>query len=167
VAADGPRRVSVVGTTGSGKSTVGPAWVVDGNYPRVVMEGPVWRRADTVVWLDLPRPTVMRQVVLRTLRRVLTRQTLWNGNREPFSNLWSARPRALGHRLGVDAAPFLSSGHEGVLAGPPRTVLGGLGPGRGPSPSLPLAPERGARRPPGPARTLSSPSSRRAWPIAL
>lgn len=74
------------------RATRGPGWVVDGNYPQVVMEGPVWERADTVVWLDLSRRTVMRQVVLRTLGRVLTRQQLWNGNREPFSNLWSLDP---------------------------------------------------------------------------
>jgi len=72
--------------------TGGPGWVVDGNYVRVVMLGPVWARADTVVWLDLPRRGVMPQLVRRTLRRVLTRQALWNGNSEPFSNLWSLDP---------------------------------------------------------------------------
>jgi adenylate kinase family enzyme len=68
------------------------AWVIDGNYRTVVVDGPVWRRADTVVWLDLPRPVVMRQVIRRTLRRVLRRERLWNGNREPISNLWSRDP---------------------------------------------------------------------------
>lgn len=67
-------------------------WVIDGNYRRVVIEGPVWERADTVVWLDLPRPVVMRQVVGRTLRRILTREELWNGNRETPSNLWRWDP---------------------------------------------------------------------------
>lgn len=69
-----------------------PGWVIDGNYQRFVMEGPVWRQADTVVWLDLPRRTVMRQVVGRTLRRLVTREELWNGNREPFSNILSVDP---------------------------------------------------------------------------
>jgi adenylate kinase family enzyme len=127
------RRVSVVGTTGAGKSTLARAlahqlgvpyveldafmhqpgweprpdgefmddveqatsqagWVVDGNYSRFVIEGPVWKRADTVVWLDLPRRTVMRRVIARTLRRAVTRQKLWNGNREPLSNLMSLDP---------------------------------------------------------------------------
>ena len=72
--------------------TAGDRWVVDGNYRRVVVEGPVWERADTVVWLALPRPVVMRQVVRRTLRRVLTRQELWNGNREPFRNFYRWSP---------------------------------------------------------------------------
>ncbi|WP_344126941.1 shikimate kinase [Luedemannella flava] len=66
------------------------AWVIDGNY-RVVRDL-VWARADTVVWFDLPRRTVMRQVVLRTLRRMATRQVLWNGNREPVSGLFRLDP---------------------------------------------------------------------------
>ncbi len=127
------RRVSVVGSTGAGKSTLAraiaqrlavpfveldgfmhqagwrprpdsefldevdratsmPGWVVDGNYRRFVIEGPVWQRADTVVWLDLPRRTVMRQVITRTVRRAVTREVLWNGNREPLSNFISRDP---------------------------------------------------------------------------
>lgn len=74
------------------RHAAGEAWVIDGNYRRVVLEGPVWQRADTVVWLDPPRRIVLRQVVGRTLRRVLTRQELWNGNREPFANLWRWEP---------------------------------------------------------------------------
>lgn len=31
----------------------------------------------------------MAQVVRRTVRRVVLRKELWNGNREPWSNLWS------------------------------------------------------------------------------
>lgn len=68
------------------------AWVIDGTYDTVVVNGPVWQRADTVVWLDLPRRTVMRQVTTRTLRRVLSREELWNGNREPLQNLWTWDP---------------------------------------------------------------------------
>jgi adenylate kinase family enzyme len=72
--------------------TAGETWVVDGNYRRVVVEGPVWRRADTVVWLDLPRRRVMRQVVARTFRRLAMREELWNGNREPLRNLYRWDP---------------------------------------------------------------------------
>lgn len=67
-------------------------WVIDGNYRTVVVDGPVWQRADTVVWLDLPRWMVMRQVIGRTVRRSLRREELWNGNREPLSNLYSWDP---------------------------------------------------------------------------
>ena len=52
----------------------------------------VWARADTVVWLDLPRRTVMRQVIARTVRRAVMREVLWNGNREPLSNFLSLDP---------------------------------------------------------------------------
>lgn len=70
--------------------TDAPGWVVDGNYSQV--RDLVWSRADTVVWLDLSRAVVMRRVVARTLRRAITREELWNGNREPWSNLWSRDP---------------------------------------------------------------------------
>lgn len=61
-------------------------WVIDGNYRTLVVDGPVWQRADTVAWLDLPRRVVMRQVIGRTVRRAITREELWNGNREPWAN---------------------------------------------------------------------------------
>lgn len=127
-----PRRISVVGNSGAGKSrlartiatrldvpcleldslfhlpgwterpleefkavvaehTASDGWVTDGNYREVVTEV-VWPRAQMVVWLDLPRGIVMRQVIRRTLRRVTTRQQLWNGNREPWSNLYRFDP---------------------------------------------------------------------------
>jgi adenylate kinase family enzyme len=66
-------------------------WVSDGNYMHLVGDL-VWRRADTVVWLDLPRRRVMRQVAARTFRRVVRREELWNGNREPWSNLYRWDP---------------------------------------------------------------------------
>jgi adenylate kinase family enzyme len=65
-------------------------WVIDGNYS--VVRPIVWARADTVVWLDLPKRTVLRQVAWRTLRRAVTQQELWNGNREPLINFLSWAP---------------------------------------------------------------------------
>ncbi len=64
------------------------AWVVDGNYSSV--RDLVWQRADTVVWLDLPRVTVMRQVVARTMRRMASGEELWNANRERWRYLFDA-----------------------------------------------------------------------------
>ena len=125
------QRVSLVGVSGAGKTTVGrklaaslgvafveldaifhqpdwaelprdafrervgaalaaPGWVVDGNYSAV--RDLVWDRADTVVWLDLPRRLVMRRVIQRTLRRAITREALWNGNREPLTNFYRLDP---------------------------------------------------------------------------
>ena len=61
--------------------TAGPAWVTEWQYGSV--RPLLAERADLLVWLDLPRPQVMAQVVRRTLRRRLLRQRLWNGNLEP------------------------------------------------------------------------------------
>ena len=122
------RRVSVVGTSGVGKSTFAAAlagllgvswvepircttrptgrrcprrssggvsrpwlpvrrWVIDGNYSTV--RDLVWARADTVIWLDLPKHTVMRRIIWRTLRRIAGRVELWNGNRERWRNFFT------------------------------------------------------------------------------
>jgi adenylate kinase family enzyme len=71
-------------------ATAAETWVVDGNYS--VIRDITWGRADTVVWFDLPYLIVLARTVRRTVRRVVTRQELWNGNREPLSNLWSFNP---------------------------------------------------------------------------
>lgn len=66
------------------------SWVCDGNYGAV--RDLVWARADTIVWLDLPRRTVTPRVVRRTLGRMVTRRELWNGNREEWRNLLTLDP---------------------------------------------------------------------------
>jgi len=63
----------------------GDAWTADGNYSRV--RDIVWGRADTVVWLDYSLPLVVGRATRRTLKRILTREELWDGNRERF---WAA-----------------------------------------------------------------------------
>ncbi len=60
-------------------------WVIDGNYSAV--QPLVWERADTVIWMDLPRRTAMRRLIWRTIRRVAGRTELWNGNMERWRNL--------------------------------------------------------------------------------
>lgn len=62
------------------RAVEGDAWVVDGNYSKVA--DIVWTRADTIVWLDYPLPVILWRLLRRTVRRVLTRQELWAGNRE-------------------------------------------------------------------------------------
>jgi len=127
------KRVVVVGSSGSGKTTVGSkiskalgvphlemdaimhangwnsssgeeflrilsefasgdTWVVDGNYTSHGVAEAVWPRADTFVWLDPPKGVVMSRVIRRTLRRMITREKLWNGLTEPLSNLYKRDP---------------------------------------------------------------------------
>lgn len=73
------------------QAAAGERWVIDGNYSKLA-QPLVWDRADTVVWLDLPRRTVMRQVVWRTIKRVAGRQELWDGNYERWRNFFSLDP---------------------------------------------------------------------------
>ena len=69
-------------------AVAGERWVIDGNYTSQVKDL-VWARADTVVWLDLPRRTVMRRIIWRSFRRAAARTELWNGNRERWRNFFS------------------------------------------------------------------------------
>ena len=58
----------------------GEAWVVDGNYGAA--RDIVWERAEMVIWLDYALPVVLGRVLWRTVRRSLTGEELWHGNRE-------------------------------------------------------------------------------------
>lgn len=57
-------------------------WVLDGNYSRV--RDIVWQRATVVIWLNYPFRVVFWRALCRTLRRVLTQEELFAGNREGF-----------------------------------------------------------------------------------
>jgi adenylate kinase family enzyme len=59
----------------------GERWVVDGVY-RGKLGDLVLERADLVVWLDLPARVWLSRLLRRTVRRIATREELWNGNRE-------------------------------------------------------------------------------------
>ncbi len=125
-----PLRIVVVGTTGSGKTTVarriaqalgiphveldslhwrpgwteapleefraavddattGDRWVADGNYGKVRQT--LWSKATHVVWLDRPFPLVFWRVLMRTIRRVASREELFSGNRETFRQSFLSR----------------------------------------------------------------------------
>jgi adenylate kinase family enzyme len=71
-------------------ATAQPGWVVDGNYYGR-LRGMVTDAADLVVWLDLPILACVWRMARRTARRLLTREELWNGNRENFYNAVLAR----------------------------------------------------------------------------
>lgn len=58
----------------------GPAWVVDGNYAK--LRDIIWARGDTLIWLELPLAIVLWRLLVRTFTRIITREELWQGNRE-------------------------------------------------------------------------------------
>jgi adenylate kinase family enzyme len=55
-------------------------WITDGNYG--VVRDLIWSRATGVIWLNYAFPVVLRRAVTRTVRRVLTQEALFSGNRE-------------------------------------------------------------------------------------
>lgn len=72
------------------RETSRDGWVADGNYHQV--RDLLWSRADTIVWLDLPRIVVEAQVIKRTFLRWVRREVLWNGNREKGPLGWVLDP---------------------------------------------------------------------------
>ncbi|MBI5354526.1 MAG: adenylate kinase [Chloroflexi bacterium] len=65
-------------------------WVVAGNYHAVRDE--IWPKAEAIIWLDYSLPLVFWRLLTRTVRRWITREELWNGNRETFwwhFKIWS------------------------------------------------------------------------------
>jgi adenylate kinase family enzyme len=62
-----------------------PRWVIDGNYS--VVQDLVWARATTLVWLNYPFSLIYTRAWSRTLRRVITREPLFAGNRESLRGI--------------------------------------------------------------------------------
>jgi adenylate kinase family enzyme len=63
--------------------------VLDGN---VLSKGAKIAPADVLIFLDYSRALVVSRVLRRTIRRVITRQELWSGNREQAKFLVSTNP---------------------------------------------------------------------------
>jgi adenylate kinase family enzyme len=58
-------------------------WVLDGMYQGQLGDL-VLRRADTLVWLDQPLPLVLRRLVKRVVKDIVTKRDLFNGNRQTW-----------------------------------------------------------------------------------
>ncbi len=72
------------------ETVVGDQWIVDGNYPRMARDL-IWPKATMIVWLDYGLRVVMWRLFWRTVRRVFTREVLWNGNQERFRMAFLSR----------------------------------------------------------------------------
>jgi adenylate kinase family enzyme len=71
-------------------SSARDGWVVDATYARKLQEL-VYKRADTLVWLDLPLHVCLGRIWRRTWRRIIRREKLWHGNRETIRNAFVVR----------------------------------------------------------------------------
>jgi adenylate kinase family enzyme len=63
-------------------------WVADGNY-RSKLGSLVLERADTAVILEPPFGLTFGRSLRRTIGRTITREELWNGNREQIRHLFT------------------------------------------------------------------------------
>ncbi|MER3124985.1 AAA family ATPase [Bacillus pumilus] len=59
-------------------------WVVDGQYSSV--HHILAEYADTIIWLDVRRRKTFPRLIKRTFKRLITREKLWNGNKERMGN---------------------------------------------------------------------------------
>jgi hypothetical protein len=72
---------------GVSEAVARPRWVIDGNYIRV--RDLVWSRATTIIWLNYSFRIVFWRALWRTVARIVTRETILNGNRETIPALFS------------------------------------------------------------------------------
>lgn len=96
----------------------GERWVICGKYAAV--RPIVFARADTIVCIDHNRLRQTLRVAGRTVHRLVTRQELWNGNRESARNLWPfGDPEASIVRWTWDNVPRARALFDGLEANPP------------------------------------------------
>ena len=69
------------------EATSSETWVLDGNFDE--QRALVWRRADTVIWLDFPLAVVLRRVCYRNFKWAITQEVTWSGNRMSLGRAWS------------------------------------------------------------------------------
>lgn len=70
------------------QATLGEDWIVAGGYSKVWPI--VWTRAQHLVWLDLPRMAVMKQVIWRSVMRAASGKDVFPGCSEGFDRLFRA-----------------------------------------------------------------------------
>lgn len=75
------------------EATARPGWTLDGNMCETdcPLDRMVLERADTLIWLDLPRESVLWGVLTRTFKRCWTGEELWHGNRETWRDAFASR----------------------------------------------------------------------------
>ncbi|WP_198683248.1 P-loop NTPase family protein [Peristeroidobacter agariperforans] len=75
------------------ESTRGEGWIVVGNYGTV--RDALWSRATMVIWLNYGFAVTFARALRRTMRRAVTGEELWNGNRESIRRSFFSRESIL------------------------------------------------------------------------
>lgn len=73
-------------------------WVLDGSYMGKLGDL-ILRRADTIVWLDQPLPLVLRRLVTRAVKDIVTKRDLFNGNRQTWRYAFWGRESLIGYAI--------------------------------------------------------------------
>ena len=73
-------------------------WVIDRTCDREVGDF-ISSRADILIWMDLPLAVKLARLFRRSWKRVRTREVLWNGNVERWSDVFVGRKAVLVHPL--------------------------------------------------------------------
>lgn len=64
-------------------------YIIDGNYRSI--SDLTWDKCAVLICLDYSKLVIMKRIILRTVRRVLTQEELWNGNRESFKKSFMSK----------------------------------------------------------------------------
>lgn len=70
-----------------------PAWVMD-TWGDSRIRTELWKRADTVVWLDYPLTVIVPRLFRRSAERTIKRRKIFNGNIESYAE-WLSRDHPL------------------------------------------------------------------------
>ncbi len=76
-----------------GEALAGDRWIVDGNYASY--RDLIWPRATAIIWLNYGFATVAWRGLRRTVRRAVTKEELFSGNRETIAQSFFSRDSIL------------------------------------------------------------------------
>ncbi|MBN2016959.1 MAG: AAA family ATPase [Candidatus Cloacimonetes bacterium] len=64
-------------------------WVIDGNFS--IVRDLVWKRADTIIWLDYPFHVIFTQALIRSIKRIITKEKLFADNVESIKQTFFSK----------------------------------------------------------------------------
>lgn len=68
------------------KTVSTPTWIICGNYSK--FRHLIWPKVDTIIWIDPPLFTLLRRVLTRSIKRMIDKKPMCNGNYETLGRLF-------------------------------------------------------------------------------